>query len=77
MTNTKTEDVINISGMGKTILKARKNIGWSRQVAAGYIGVSEQTLARWENGSTKFIKQESYEKLEDILNGNAQLEDDE
>lgn len=69
------EDMASICGMGKTILDSRKALGWSRQIAAAYLGISEQSLCRWENGSTKKIRPDSYKKLEKILDGTAKLED--
>lgn len=67
---------VNICGKYKEILNARKALGWSRQVAARYLGVSEQTICRWENGSTKDISAENYSKLESILDGSAKFDDD-
>lgn len=75
--NTICEDMVSICGMGKDIQTARKALGWSRQVAASYIGISEQTLCRWEIGSTKKIQAENYSRLEKILDGTAKLEDNE
>lgn len=75
--NTICEDMVSICGMGKDIRNARTALGWSRQIAAPYLGVSEQSLCRWENGSTKKIRVESYRKLEKILDGTAKLDDNE
>lgn len=71
------EDMVSICGMNRAILDARKALGWSRQVAASYLGISEQSLSRWENGATKKIKPDSYKKLEKVLDGTAKLEDNE
>lgn len=68
--------MVNIAGMGKNIYKARTELGWSRQTAAAYIGISEQSLCRWESGSTKSIKEASYNRLLNIMDGTAKLEDD-
>lgn len=70
-----TAEMVNITGRGREIMAARKAIGWSRQTAACYLGVSEQTLTRWEKGSTRYIRPESYRRLEDILNGNATMDE--
>lgn len=75
--NTSCEDMVSIYGMGKDIQTARKALGWSRQIAAAYLGISEQSLCRWENGSTKKIQAENYKKLEKILDGTAKLDDNE
>lgn len=71
------ENMVSICGMSKTILDARKALGWSRQVAASYLGISEQSLSRWENGATKRIKADSFKKLEKVLDGTAKLGDNE
>lgn len=71
------EYMVSICGMSKSILDARKSLGWSRQIAASYLGISEQSLSRWENGATKKVKPDSYKKLEKILDGTAKLEDNE
>lgn len=68
--------MVNISGMGKDIYRARTDLGWSRQKAAAYIGISEQSLCRWESGSTKSIKEANYNRLLSIMDGTAKLEDD-
>lgn len=69
------EEMVSIIGRGKEIKAARKELGMSRQIAASYIGVSEQTLSRWENGATRYIRPESYHRLEDILDGNAKIDE--
>lgn len=71
------ENRVNICGIRKDIINSRKALGWSRQIAARYLGVSEQTVCRWENGSTKDISAENYNKLQSILDGSARLEDEE
>lgn len=71
--NTSTVSVVNISEISKDIAKAHKDLGWSRQIAAAYIGISEQSLCRWENGSTKAIKATNYDRLMDIMNGTIKV----
>lgn len=60
---------ISIAGMGDKIKEARNNLKMSRIKAASYCDVSENTFFRWENDGTRNIKEESYNKLVDILNG--------
>lgn len=61
--------MIDITNLGSAIYDARKMCKVSRIKAAAYCGVSELTFCRWENGVTKHIKQDNYNKLVDILNG--------
>lgn len=61
--------MVNAVGLSNDIKEARKRLNISRIAACAYCGVSELTFIRWEKGATKFIKEENYNKLVDILNG--------
>lgn len=61
--------MVNISGLAEAIKNARIGCKLSRIKAGAYCGVSEITFLRWEQGATKSIKEDSYNKLVDILNG--------
>lgn len=53
------------------IREIRENLGLTQCKVAKYCGVSLQAYYRWENGLTKLIKEENYEKLCEILNVKA------
>lgn len=67
-------NMVNISDISHEIRPARMKLGWSRQTAAAYIGVSEQSICRWESGSTKSIKEQNYDRLMKVLDGTAREE---
>ena len=67
--------MVSIRGMNKQIRDARLALGLSQDRAAAYCGVAGMTFQRWEYGSTKSVRQEYYDKLLDILNGTAVMED--
>lgn len=56
-----------ISEIGFDIKENRLKRGLSQPVVAKYCGVSCTALQRWENGSSKVMKREHYEKLKEIL----------
>lgn len=64
-----TNGTVNISGLGDCILKARNALKMSRIKAGAYCGVSEITFLRWEQGATKSIAVDRYNRLVDIMNG--------
>ena len=53
--------------IGEKIAEARRRLGMSQQELADKIGVSRQTISRWEQGVGKSINQEVLEKLSRIL----------
>lgn len=59
--------MVDVSKLGD-IRKIRDKMGLSQCAVAKHCGVSIQAYYRWENGLTKQIKEENYEKLCEILN---------
>lgn len=72
----RTTTVISIDGREKEIRNARISLGLSQDRAAAYCGVAGTTFQRWEYGSTRSIRKEAYDKLEQILNGTAKIDSD-
>lgn len=56
-----------LSEIGFNILDNRLKRGLSQTTVAKHCGVSCVAFQRWENGSSKFIKKEHYDKLKEIL----------
>lgn len=67
------DKLVQISHLGKKIREGREACKLSRVKAAAYCGVADITFQRWEEGSTKKIKQRYYKKLEEIMNGTVNL----
>lgn len=66
----------NLTEIGD-IKEMRKNAGLTQAVVAKYCGVSLQAYYRWEDGLTKSISEERFEKLKDILTCKPNKEDGE
>lgn len=60
-------NMVNVSDLGN-IKEIREKMGLSQCKVAKHCGVSIQAYYRWEQGLTKQIKEENYEKLCEILN---------
>lgn len=58
--------MFNVSDLGD-IREIREKAGLSQCKVAKHCGVSIQAYYRWENGFTKQIKEDRYEKLCEIL----------
>lgn len=69
----RTTESISIDGKGSEIRNARISLGMSQDQAAVYCGVAGTTFQRWEYGSTRSVRKNSYDKLCQILNGTAKI----
>ncbi len=58
--------MVDVSEIGD-IRELRENKGLTQCKVAKYCGVSIQAYYRWENGITKLIKTENFNKLCEIL----------
>lgn len=60
-------NMVDISEIGN-IKEIREDLGLTQCKVAKYCGVSLQAYYRWENGITKLIKEENFNRLCEILN---------
>lgn len=60
-------EVIRLRNIGTEMKCKRKELGYTMQDIADYVGVSKGTVAKWENGSIDNIKRDKIEKLSQIL----------
>lgn len=63
-------DMVNVSDIGD-IKEIRERMGLSQCKVAKHCGVSIQAFYRWEQGLTKQISKERYDKLCEILDMKA------
>lgn len=63
-------NMVDVSEIGN-IKEIREKMGLTQCKVAKHCGVSLQAYYRWENGITKLIKEENFEKLCEILNVRA------
>lgn len=59
-------NMVDVTEIGN-IKEIRESLGLTQCKVAKHCGVSLQAYYRWENGITKLIKPENYEKLCEIL----------
>lgn len=59
-------NMVDVSELGN-IREIRESMGLTQCKVAKHCGVSLQAYYRWENGITKLIKEENFEKLCEIL----------
>ncbi len=60
-------EYVDISNLGN-IKNIRLKKKLSKESVAKFCGVSVQAYHGWENGITKKIREENYEKLSEVLN---------
>lgn len=60
-------NMVDVSEIGN-IKEIREDLGLTQCKVAKYCGVSLQAYYRWENGLTKMIKEENFNRLCEILN---------
>lgn len=60
-------NMVDVSEIGN-IKEIREDLGLTQCKVAKYCGVSLQAYYRWENGLTKMIKEENFNRLCKILN---------
>lgn len=63
---------VDLKELGIDIKETRINRNLSQVTVARYCGVSIQAYQRWENGLTKFVKKQHFEKLKEILCGDIE-----
>lgn len=64
-------DTVDLKELGIDIKETRIKRDLSQVSVAKYCGVSSQAYQRWENGLTKFVKKQHFEKLKEILCGDV------
>lgn len=61
------EEMKCLNTLGYDLKTQRMTKGMSQSDVARYCNVSLPTYQRWENGTTKQVKNESYDRLKEVL----------
>lgn len=67
MTKREREDLISINELGFNFKDKRMELGLSQAVMARECGVSTVTYQQWEQGVTKYLRKDNFDKLKEKL----------
>lgn len=57
----------SLDDLGFSIFEERSKRGWSQRYTAKALGISYQSYQNWENGLTKSVTPQNFEKIKDVF----------